>query len=97
MSDLTTLVVSNRRETEQVAPVRDPRQRAKVAEIVSGEDFAFANWNPFTAEVGAYTGPFVFLYTTAEGDLHAARIGKTGRLLQHVVAPSDGSPARHLI
>ncbi len=88
---LTTLVVGRLREAEDVVPVRDVRQRARVAEIAAASDFAYAVGNPFTAEVGDYTGPFMFLYYTKNGDMHGKRIGRTGRVLRHIIAGADGN------
>jgi hypothetical protein len=82
---LVSLPVGLARVSEDVcATVRDPRQHAAVAAIIADENFDHALMNPFTAEVGGYTGPFVFAYRTRNGDLHARRIGKSGRVLQHV-------------
>lgn len=90
------LTVGNDRRVEVVHPVRDPRQRAAVAEIAGRDDFEFACNNPFTPEVGAYVGPFAFLFYTSDGALHTVRIGKTGRILRHVSALDGGGVVNHV-
>lgn len=89
MPEFTTIVVGNQRTVHQIAPVRDPRQRAVVAAIVQADDFAFACGNPFIAVVGGYTGPFNFLYYTTDGVLHMVRVAKTGKILTHRTARSS--------
>jgi hypothetical protein len=82
---MNAILVGNRHlEMEMDSKVRDPRQLETVKKITEDASFDFACCNPFTAEVGGYTGPFDFIYYTKDGVLRVARIGKTGRVLRSI-------------
>jgi len=62
---------------------RSPEQFQAIQKLVAQDNFDFAVFsNPFTSDFKVYTGPFVFMYYTKDGILHAARIGKRGNVLQ---------------
>ena len=66
---------------------RTPEQFQTVRKIVERDDFDFSCGSDiFGSNVGGYTGPFVFLYCTTDGVLHAVRIGKRGRIIRRVTA-----------
>jgi hypothetical protein len=75
----TTIRVGNTYQEEvMVETVRTPEQHAAVQKIMAQPDFDFACGNPFTEEVGDYTGPFTFTYYTKDERLRWVRIGKWG-------------------
>lgn len=67
--------VGNQYETQMADPtVRRPEQHARVKEIIGAADFDFACSNPFTHDVGDYTGRFTFIWYTVDGKIHFERI-----------------------
>lgn len=80
---LTTIPVGRYYEPSPVAEVRTAGQRCRVAAIVADPEFDSACNNPFTPEVGTYTGAFSFVYYTKDGRIHNVRIGKNGNILRH--------------
>lgn len=81
---LTHIPVGRYYEQSKVEEVRTQQQRDKVEELINDPNFDSATGNPFTAEVGTYTGPFNFMYYTKDNVLHLVRISKTGRVLRKV-------------
>lgn len=82
---MDTLPVGVARTPEPVAPVRTEQQRAAVLAIAARPDFAYCCSNPFTPDIN-YTQPFVFLWYDTADRLHAARVGKRGKVLRETVA-----------
>lgn len=60
-------------------------QFSTVQAITENPTFDFScNSSPFDPQVGAYHGPFCFVYYTKDGALNVDRIGTRGQILRHI-------------
>lgn len=63
-----------------MAKVRTPEQRAKIAQIVSIDEFDFFCENPLSADTGSYKGPVTVIWYDAFDVLHFTKVMPDGRV-----------------